>query len=936
MAELLPGKRQRSSRDAGDPTAGGIHAAAITVDKPPDILETPADDCDESGSRSDAVLLTPTAVVNGSQQHGQPAAAGIPVVPANAAGAVGASAGQAPTAAQTGGGPAKQEQKHKHIGNYEIIKTVGEGSFAKVKLAIHRLTNEKVAIKVIDKESLPDEYSLKNIHREAQIMRLLDHPNIIQLYEVMETKKELYLVLEYASGGEVLDYIVAHGRLKEKEARKFIQQIVSALEYCHSLNIAHRDLKSENLLLDEDMSIKISDFGLSNIYDTAKTLGTCCGSPVYSAPELIEGRRYVGPEVDAWSLGINMYAMVVGDLPFANSNLTALYEAILKGRYEVPDFLSQECRDLIAKLLVTNPKKRYTCSQVREHPWMTMGVSLLTPFAGGGDDDPDSVKATRLRPQKQEDIDPEIIEQLEQMGFDSETAVNSILNGKFNQVMGTYLILAARKRRDIAKYGKEAVDAKRAAAQQQQLEQQQQQAANATVSSGAGAWEELEAMNRRIAEEREKQQDGTTSEALAKVMIEWERLQSGAAAGGTSNGGNSAGGDGAGGGSQATAPNALAGTVKEKGRRYRAKTISNAASVRAPTAGLNHGANHQQQHTHESESNGLLSPVASTYQHMSIGGSHSRRSVVARTSEDLHEGNHNGHLNSHVSPTTPLARSRVDIATKENGSADEVTEDSATPPHGTHYKGSSSRRPSQSLIMPTSPRIHPKNESHKQTSGATSPYVRSKSIAPGILPPLVGGEANSGLKSHHTAMLDIASAASGAGPPHQGNGHASSAHIPSPKPNGRAGGGGGRKRAQSMAPPAQASAEENLYLDPHLDVDASGADGGTGHYEGLRTIRFAFNLQTTTSMPPDQVLERLKKVLERNDVTIEGQGFLLECAWGDIKFEAEVCKLPRLKMFGIRLKRYSGDLWDYKRLCSKIIVDLDLLKGGGSGAGGED
>ncbi len=153
---------------------------------------------------------------------------------------------------------------------------------------------------MIDKAKLPDEYSTKNLHREAHILRLIDHPNIIQLFEVMETKKNLFLVLEHASGGEMLDIIMSKGKLSEDQARKYIRQLVSALDYCHTKNIVHRDLKAENLLLDDEDNIKISDFGLSNFYDSSSTLATSCGSPVYSSPELIEGKKYVGPEVDNW------------------------------------------------------------------------------------------------------------------------------------------------------------------------------------------------------------------------------------------------------------------------------------------------------------------------------------------------------------------------------------------------------------------------------------------------------------------------------------------------------------------------------------------------------------------------------------------------------------------------------------------------------------
>ncbi|KAJ3304524.1 Map microtubule affinity-regulating kinase [Kappamyces sp. JEL0829] len=310
------------------------------------------------------------------------------------------------------------------VGNYEILHTIGEGSFA------------KVAIKIIDKTKLPDDYAVKNMYREAQILRILDHPNIIKLFEVMETKKSLFLILEYASGGEFLEYIISHGRLDESEAKSYTKQLISALEHSHSHNIVHRDLKAENFLLDANMELKISDFGLSNFYDSKSLLQTCCGSPVYSAPELIEGKKYTGPEVDVWSLGINVYAMVVGDLPFADANLSALYDSILKGKYKIPDFVSADCRDFISKLLVINPKKRSTLAQLYDHPWLSSTITFLEPLSETFDP---------FRPKDETQMDTKVLDTMEQMGLDRKTTVQSVLTGKFNQAAGLYFLLSHHK-----------------------------------------------------------------------------------------------------------------------------------------------------------------------------------------------------------------------------------------------------------------------------------------------------------------------------------------------------------------------------------------------------------------------------------------------------------------------------------------------------------
>ncbi|XP_026165242.1 serine/threonine-protein kinase MARK1 isoform X3 [Mastacembelus armatus] len=211
-------------------------------------------------------------------------------------------------------------EEYPHIGNYRLLKTIGKGNFAKVKLARHVLTGREVAVKIIDKTQL-NPTSLQKLFREVRIMKILNHPNIVKLFEVIETEKTLYLVMEYASGGEVFDYLVAHGRMKEKEARSKFRQIVSAVQYCHQRRIVHRDLKAENLLLDADMNIKIADFGFSNEFTLGSKLDTFCGSPPYAAPELFQGKKYDGPEVDVWSLGVILYTLVSGSLPFDGQNL---------------------------------------------------------------------------------------------------------------------------------------------------------------------------------------------------------------------------------------------------------------------------------------------------------------------------------------------------------------------------------------------------------------------------------------------------------------------------------------------------------------------------------------------------------------------------------------------------------------------------------------
>ncbi|XP_075426118.1 serine/threonine-protein kinase MARK2 isoform X6 [Ascaphus truei] len=313
-----------------------------------------------------------------------------------------------------------------HIGNYRLLKTIGKGNFAKVKLARHVLTGKEVAVKIIDKTQL-NSSSLQKLFREVRIMKVLNHPNIVKLFEVIETEKTLYLVMEYASGGEVFDYLVAHGRMKEKEARAKFRQIVSAVQYCHQKLIVHRDLKAENLLLDSDMNIKIADFGFSNEFTFGNKLDTFCGSPPYAAPELFQGKKYDGPEVDVWSLGVILYTLVSGSLPFDGQNLKELRERVLRGKYRIPFYMSTDCENLLKKFLILNPSKRGTLEQIMRDRWMNVGH----------EDDELKPYVEPLPDYK----DPKRTELMVSMGYTREEIQESLVNQKYNEVMATYLLL---------------------------------------------------------------------------------------------------------------------------------------------------------------------------------------------------------------------------------------------------------------------------------------------------------------------------------------------------------------------------------------------------------------------------------------------------------------------------------------------------------------
>ncbi|KAJ3326263.1 hypothetical protein HDV06_000139 [Boothiomyces sp. JEL0866] len=569
------------------------------------------------------------------------------------------------------------------VGNYQLLETIGEGSFAKVKIAIHQPTQQKVAIKIIDKTKMTDEYSIKNVHREAQVLRSLDHPNIIKLFEVMETKKNIFLILEYAEGGELLEYIVEKGKLREEEAKRLTKQVLSAIEHAHSMKIVHRDLKAENLLLDENMNIKISDFGLSNYYDPKNFLQTCCGSPVYSAPELIDGKHYIGPEVDIWSLGINVYAMVVGDLPFADSNLTALYESILKGKYELPEHVTPDCRDFLSKMLQTQPKKRSTCAQLTEHIWLTESSSFLDPMGS---------EYKSFRPRSEDQIDQKILDLMfEKMAIDKKQTIQSLLQGKFNQIAGTYYLLAYQRligvKNNIVEVAPQLIPS----------------AANTNKG-------------------------GDISDELARVLFQVERNR----------------------------------TVEDK----------------KPA---------------QKETKALV--------------------------DFKHKGRHS--------------------AVKE----------------GANVKLEKLDTPGTPIMLP-------------QIADSVK-YTNSKSL---------------GMANLKNALPQLP--------------QKDSFSVP--------------KYGMAHKPQKSIPVDDSLYSDDGPDQNSE-----------VRTIRFAFNCVCSSVKSPKSLFEILTEILDKNDIIWFHDKYICDCEWGDIKFEVEVCKLPRMESYGFRFKRNSGDIWEFKKISSKISQELE-------------
>ncbi|KAL9104837.1 MAG: hypothetical protein Q9163_000285 [Psora crenata] len=346
--------------------------------------------------------------------------------------------------------PPADRRTAQRIGLYDVKMTLGEGSFGKVKLATHQVTKQEVALKIISRKKLISRDMAGRVEREIQYLQLLRHPHIIKLYTVITTHQEIIMVLEYA-GGELFDYLVKHGRMTESKARRFFQQIVCAVEYCHRHKIVHRDLKPENLLLDADLNVKIADFGLSNIMTDGNFLKTSCGSPNYAAPEVISGKLYAGPEVDVWSCGVILYVLLVGRLPFDDDYIPHLFKKISSGNYTTPPWVSSAARHILHKMLKVNPVQRITIQDIRQDPWFNEGLDdyLKQPveeFIDTGVDPNKAIDPRKLAPGKppavQEQIHESVIGKLgKTMGYGKDDVQDALGRNEPNAIKDAYLIV---------------------------------------------------------------------------------------------------------------------------------------------------------------------------------------------------------------------------------------------------------------------------------------------------------------------------------------------------------------------------------------------------------------------------------------------------------------------------------------------------------------
>jgi len=284
-----------------------------------------------------------------------------------------------------------EETRQVLFSKYETGRMLGKGTFAKVYYAKHLVTGESVAIKVMNKDQVKKQGLMDQIQREISVMHLVRHPNVVQLKEVMATKSKIFFVMEYVRGGELFAK-VARGRLKEDSARKYFQQLISAVDFCHSRGVSHRDLKPENLLLDENEDLKVSDFGLSALPEQLWNDGllhTQCGTPAYVAPEVLRKKGYDGARADLWSCGVILFVLLAGFLPFQDENLMKMYRKIFKAEFNCPPWVSAEGRRLISKLLVADPARRITIPAIMRVPWFRKGL-LSQPIENNREEEEES------------------------------------------------------------------------------------------------------------------------------------------------------------------------------------------------------------------------------------------------------------------------------------------------------------------------------------------------------------------------------------------------------------------------------------------------------------------------------------------------------------------------------------------------------------------
>eukprot|EP00440_Ansanella_granifera_P043261 gb/GFBE01046897.1/.p1 GENE.gb/GFBE01046897.1/~~gb/GFBE01046897.1/.p1 ORF type:complete len:826 (+),score=112.13 gb/GFBE01046897.1/:1-2478(+) len=816
----------------------------------------------------------------------------------------------------------------KSIGHYILGKTIGEGTFGKVKLGTHILTGEKVAVKILEKERIVDVADVERVAREIHILKLVQHPHIIQLYEIIETPRQLYLIMEYCPGGELFDHIVASGRVREREACRFFHQIMAGVEQIHRVNVVHRDLKPENLLLDDQKNIKIVDFGLSNTYQDGQLLKTACGSPCYAAPEMVAGQRYVPSRCDVWSCGVILFALVCGYLPFEDQNTSALYRKILNADYQAPKFISDHARDLVARMLNTDPEQRFTIPKIRAHAWYRQIPEASHHF----DEGEQGIKV----------MEEDVLEQLDRFGFPRDYAVKCLQMGKHNHVTTTYHLLVEKKRRSGGCL--------------KVPDQSPHAGFEGTVASGVGSHcvppAELELPAERTPSPFQVEpvpRDG-------KPRLSLDPLPPGRTV--------AADADRAAGGSSPHSASGAPKTPENKGPNYGnwASAAFPGSFPGTPTGG--HPGAREPYSARDTPSRGAEysrhGAASVEPPHYAGAGGQSARGGSTGPRRISDNGTPRGYAAGSgaaaAAAGTPTRRrsppvQATGMATPRGSPSPFPIPSSGTPtprgPGGATYRAvTPGKRPSAGIQEPNSARDGPPRP-------GTSQGIGGPSRPPGPPASSRSSHANEARRRHYGAMTPEV----GAVPP----------TVPPGPPPGSSRNGNSRSASHSAGPaqgaaataaevaadlyganaatPAWAAARHGAVgvygsgnraasATPDVAYDGSGAAGGgaaplsarDSREEAMRTCRGSFNVSCTSSKAPKQIMQEISKALTMHRVAFkQATAFLVRCQKQSLRFEMEISHLDHLEsIYVVRFRRAAGELAAYKELCSRVLAEMKI------------